>query len=119
MKKHELSMAYGILSAASLEKVEVADRITIVRLLRGVRKEAESLGDFINDLREKNQDILKDPKRITELDKAIKEEGNKDVTAVSKVLSKETFSKLLESNPQWTPAQIMLIEDVFIVKSKE
>ena len=114
MKKRELSMAYGILSAASLEKVEVADRITIVRLLRSVRKEAESLGDFINDLREKNQDILKDPKRITELDKAIEEEGDKELPNLTNALSEETFSKLLESNPKWNAAQMMIIEDVFV-----
>ena len=121
MNKRELNSAYITLANASLESVAVKDRIEIIRLLRHVRPEAEAYGNFVSEIREKNMDIIGSPdpamaKRVAELNKAVDEEGDKEVNIESNMLSAETFGKLLESNPKWNVAQMMLIEDIFVKK---
>ena len=120
MNKGRLLQAYGVLAAASLEKVEVKDRIAIIKLLRSVRAEAEELQDFINQVRAKNQDILaqnSDMKRIGEVMRVINDESLKPIEAEStNVIDRNVFEKLIESNPRWTPAAMLAIEDVFVAR---
>ena len=120
MNKGRLLQAYGVLAGASLEKVEVKDRIMIIKLLRSVRTEAEELQDFINEVREKNQAILEqnaDRQAIAEIVKTINEESEKEIEAKDiNIITTATFEKLIESNPRWTPAAMMAVEDVFVAQ---
>ena len=120
MNKGRLLQAYGVLAGASLESLEVKDRIMIIKLMRSVRAEAEELQDFINQVRAKNQEILSqnsDLKRIGEVVKAINEESEKEIDAKDiNIIKKETFEKLIESNPRWTPVAMLVVEDVFVAQ---
>lgn len=120
MNKGRLLQAYGVLAGASLEKVKVKDRIMIIKLLRSVRTEADELQDFINEVREKNQTILEqnaDRQAIAEIVKTINEESEKEIEAKDiNILKKDTFEKLIESNPRWTPTAMMAVEDVFVAQ---
>lgn len=112
-----LIQLYGLLSQASLEKCAVAERIEIVKVLRRARQEVEAAQGFVDDVRQKNQDILStetDNVKIAELNKAISDELSKAAeTKELNVLGKDAVCNLIESNPKWTPAIIMLVEDVF------
>lgn len=112
-----LIQLYGLLSQSSLEKCDVAERIEIVKVLRRARQEVEAAQGFVDDVRQRNQDILStetDNVKIAELNKAINDELSKAAeTKELNVLGKDTIYHLSESNPKWTPAIIMLVEDVF------
>lgn len=124
MNKGELMKAYQILAAASLEKCKVKERVSIVKVLCLVRNEAEALQTFINDLAEKNQDIIgsndaSKGDRVSELNKAISEESGKPVSITENiaVISEKTLECLMESNPRWNGYAVMSVRDVFVIKT--
>jgi len=112
-----LIQLYGLLSQASLEKCAVAERIEIVKALRNVRGEVEAFQGFVNDVQQKNQDIISagDQLKIAELNKVIADEANKPVeTENVAMLSEDAVMHLLESNGDWNAAVVMAVEDVFL-----
>lgn len=113
--KGMLTQVYGLLSQAQLDKCDVKERIEIIKVLRKVRPEVESVQGFIDDIRNKNADILgSDTVRLAELNKAVNEElVKKAETKETNVLTGETLMHLVESNGSWNAAVIMAIEDVF------
>ena len=119
MNKGQLLQAYSLLSQASLEKCEIKERLAIIGLLRKVRSEAEGLQSFIDDVREKNQDIIGSNDRsladkVKELNKAIEDESKKDVESKDfRVLDEKAIEHLIESNNKWTALGIMAVQDVF------
>lgn len=115
--KGKLLGAYSALSKASLSKCEVKERIAIVKMLRSVRDEAEALNGFISDMTNKNQDIMSDPRKVAELNKAINAEADKPAeTKDVERMTKETFERVIESNPDWLSSAILVVEDVFVIQ---
>lgn len=115
--KGKLLGAYSALSKASLSRCEVKERIAIVKMLRSVRDEAEALNGFISDMTAKSQDIMGDPRKVAELNRAINAEADKAVeTKDVERMSAETFERVIESNPDWLSSAILVVEDVFVVQ---
>lgn len=118
--KRQLLFAYNVMAGSSLEQCEVKERIEVVKILRKMRSEAESFQGFIDDLREKNMDIIgsNDPtiaSRVGEINAAIEAEGNKEVEMQDlKVLSRATYEKILMSNPKWSGEAMLTVEDVLV-----
>ena len=115
MTRGELSQAYGILMGASLEKLSVSQRMDVIRSLRASKNEVEDFQDFVNTIREKNADLLKSDKSasIRQLQNEVNAEANKTVESDIAPLDSSLLNLLVESNPKWSPAAIMQIEDVF------
>lgn len=104
-----LLQAYGILAAASMEKLDVAQRIEVVKILRKVRPQVEDIEGFLNDLREKNQGLT--PAALEEMNRLTNEEMKAEVEI--DVSLGDMLNRLMESNGTWNAAQVMLLEDVF------
>ena len=105
-----LLQAYGILAAASMEKLDVAQRIEVVKVLRKVRTQVEDIEGFLNDLREKNQGLTTD--KLAELNRLTNEEMKAEVE-IDASLGDNMLNRLMEGNGTWNAAQVMLLEDVF------
>lgn len=105
-----LLQAYGILAAASMEKLDVAQRIEVVKVLRTVRPQVEDIEGLLNDLREKNQGLTTD--KLAELNRLTNEEMKAEVE-IDASLGDNMLNRLMEGNGTWNAAQIMLLEDVF------
>lgn len=115
--KGKLMQAYNALSKAQLSKCEVKERIAIVKMLRSVRTEVVNLQSFVTDMTDKNQDILSSnvTQKIVEVNKAINAEADKPAeTKDIAQLSKETFERVIESNPDWNGEVMLIVEDVFV-----
>ena len=104
-----LLQAYGILAAASMEKLDVAQRIEVVKILRKVRPQVEDIEGFLNDLREKNQGLKAD--KLAEMNRLTNEEMKAEVEI--DVSLGDMLNRLMEGNGTWNAAQVMLLEDVF------
>lgn len=109
VKKGLLLQAYGILAAASMEKLDVAQRIEVVKILRKVRPQVEDIEGFLNDLREKNQGLTAD--KLEEMNRLTNEEMKAEVEI--DVSLGDMLNRLMEGNAVWNAAQVMLLEDVF------
>lgn len=117
VKKGLLWQAYGLVAKASLEQLDVKERVELVKMLRTVKPQVEEIDGFLNDLREKNADINSEDK-IRELNKITDEEMKQNVE-LTVGISAGMKDKLLESNPGWTGGQIILLEDVFEAKTEK
>ena len=109
VKKGLLLQAYGILAAASMEKLDVAQRIEVVKILRKVRPQVEDIEGFLNDLREKNKGLTAD--KLEEMNRLTNEEMKAEVEI--DVSLGDMLNRLMEGNKTWNVSQVMLLEDVF------
>lgn len=120
--KGMLMQVYSLLSQAQLDRCEVKERIEVVKVLRKARQEVEAVQGFVDDVRNKNQDIIAqggDGARMAELNKAVNDELAKPAeTTGLDTLGGSVIDHLIDSNPKWTAAAIIAVEDAFGSPSK-
>ena len=104
-----LAQAYNLLAQAKLDKCDVKERVEVVRALRSVRAEVESIQGFIAEVQKANADT-----DAVQLSAVINEELAKDAETQDIIrVSEQTMEHLVESNEAWNAAVIMAVEDVF------
>lgn len=114
MTKNELLQAYNLMMALSLEKLDITERIDVVKKMREQKKEVEDMQDFLNDLRERNQDIINggDNAAIARLNSETSKELEK-VADTQVTIKEDVLNKIFEGNPKLTAAQIMFLQDCY------
>lgn len=137
-KTSEIVTVYNALKAAKVTKMDDADKIAIVKIMRSFKPVATAFNDFVEEAREKlqpenfdeiqkkmqNFDSLPDAEKIAvnvaineyngALNKAANEELAKDVAVDFAPISEDAFGKLITTSNDLTIETILAVQDVIV-----
>ncbi len=134
-KTREITEVYNILTSAKLSKLETQEKFAVVRTANSIKAVAEGMEAFEKDARkrlepENFEGLIAQAKRFSELTDEEKAKTNKELMdydrAIHECVSEEAetekevevqqlgetgLGRLMESNPDWTCAQISTVMD--------
>ena len=112
MTKKRIAEIYRFLASASMKRLEDDEKIALIRLLRTMKPVSNEVSEAIIDAQMRAvQDGIKDPERFAL--EAVADLAEQEVKFVIKVMSEETFERLMLSN-DWTFGQIEELHDELV-----
>ena len=112
MTKKRIAEIYRFLASASMKRMQDDEKIALIRLLRTMKPVNNEVSEAIIDAQMRAvQDGIKEPERFAL--EAVADLADQEVKFVIKVMSEETFERLMLSN-DWTFGQIEELHDELV-----
>lgn len=103
--------AFRLLAGAKFDKLNSEEKPQLVKTFQRLKKAAADFEDLIKTAQERFKD---EPDKKELLDATLNEEAAKEIEADIKPMTAEAFDRLVDSNAEWTLAQVDALHFVLV-----